>query len=230
MDKQYYKRCHIVLVKCPYRLSNRCDFHSQCCHFLDREEKIWFFSLYMALKAGNAPLLNVMRREATEMAAEYPEHVWISHVLPDECQVGLVRTKSSLLSRNHSHISADQSTAFHITLRPHQPSLSIDNAAAIFSLPDLHPALGDWCSGLTYLDRNGQCLSAFDCPLPFTHVNIWHNVHLQQCSAQDSWLLVPIQTVQALPLSTNLPHGRCHTVLVNHVDGNYTSQTGGESE
>lgn len=224
------ERCHIVLVKRPYRSSNRRDFHAQCCRFLDREEKIRFFSLFVVLKMGNVPLLNLMHQEATEMASHYPEHVWISRVLPDEHQVGVVKAKSSLFARKGSHISADQHTAFHLTQRPHWSFLAIDDAATLFSLPDLRPALGDWFSGLTYLDRNGQRRSPPDCPLPFTHVHVWNNVRVQQYSAQDSRSLVPVQTIHALPPSTSLPHGRSHTVLVNHAGGDHTSYSGDERE
>ncbi|KAG2058806.1 hypothetical protein BDR06DRAFT_980194 [Suillus hirtellus] len=43
--------CHITHVKQPYCLSNRKDFHGQCCCFLDRQEKLHFFQLYMVLKS-----------------------------------------------------------------------------------------------------------------------------------------------------------------------------------
>ncbi|EGO03900.1 hypothetical protein SERLA73DRAFT_33519, partial [Serpula lacrymans var. lacrymans S7.3] len=44
------ERCHITLVKTPYRGSNHRDFHGQCCRFLDRQEKQCFFQLYTTLK------------------------------------------------------------------------------------------------------------------------------------------------------------------------------------
>ncbi|KAG1749361.1 hypothetical protein EDB19DRAFT_1893663 [Suillus lakei] len=43
------ERCHITHVKWPYHMSNHRDFHSQCCHFLDWQEKLQFFQLYTVL-------------------------------------------------------------------------------------------------------------------------------------------------------------------------------------
>ncbi|KIK12938.1 hypothetical protein PISMIDRAFT_47036, partial [Pisolithus microcarpus 441] len=44
------KRCHITHIKTPYCLSNCCNFHDQCCHFLDHQEKQRFFQLFTTLK------------------------------------------------------------------------------------------------------------------------------------------------------------------------------------
>ncbi|KAG1812059.1 uncharacterized protein BJ212DRAFT_1448196 [Suillus subaureus] len=38
--------CHITHVKQPYHMSNCRDFHSQCCCFLDWQEKLQFFQPY----------------------------------------------------------------------------------------------------------------------------------------------------------------------------------------
>ncbi|KAG1803838.1 uncharacterized protein HD556DRAFT_1429421 [Suillus plorans] len=45
------EHCHITHVKQPYCLSNHKDFHGQCCHFLNWQEKLHFFQLYMVLKS-----------------------------------------------------------------------------------------------------------------------------------------------------------------------------------
>ncbi|KAF9477723.1 hypothetical protein BDN70DRAFT_810175 [Pholiota conissans] len=222
------ERCHIVLAKRPYRLSNRRDFHAQCCNFLNREEKLRFFQLYTILKDSGAPLLNMMYREAHEMAIHYPESVWISNILPNERRVFSTRGHASLFSKGHSHISADNTTAFLLTQRPHFSHIPVDEAAELFHLPDFRPALGDFFSLLTYTDRGGQRRSPANCALTFTHVNVWKNVRLQQCSSQDERLLVPVQTVQALPPAEGMPYGRAHTVLVDHLGGQRTSQTGDE--
>ena len=216
------ERCHITLVKRPYRLSSPRDFHLQCCRYLDREEKIRLFSLYTTIKTGGASLLNEMRREAGEMAAHYPESQWISQVLPDEHPVPKCGPPSNLFRRAHSCISADETTAFLLTRAPHLPNISIEDASVSFMLPDLRPALCDLFSGRGYATRYGGCRPGFalDCALPFTHINVWRNLRLQRCSAQDQRVLMPAQTVQALQPSDEMPHGRYHTVAVNFPSNN----------
>lgn len=218
------ERCHITHVKTPYRLSNHRDFHGQCCRFMDRAEKRNFFKLFTTLKTGGASLLNEMRQEAGAMAIHYPEATWITTVLPEE-QVSTTRQRSNLFSKTRSRISQDETTAFLVNIRPHA-TLSVDEAAEIFKLPDLRPALGDFDSGLGYMDRHGQRRSPATCSLPFNQLRVWHNLRLQQHSAQDDRVLRPAETLQALPPSADLPHGRCNTVLAHHSGGVKTSQTG----
>lgn len=222
------EHCHIVLVKQPYCLSNQCDFHSQCCQFLDCEEKMHLFTLFTTIKTGGSALLNEMHQEANQMATHYPESQWISQVLPDEHQFPIcTRQLPSLFKRAHSHISANETTAFLLT-RTHFPQVSIEDASDWFMLPDLCPALGDWFLGFSYANHH-RCQSTSDCTLPFTHIRIWNNIWLQQCSAQDQQVLVPVQTVQALQPSTEMPFGRYHMVLVNFLSEDNASQSQDES-
>lgn len=54
------ERCHIILVKEPYRHSNRREYHEQCARWLDRKEKAEQFQLYTALAGPGESLLNIM--------------------------------------------------------------------------------------------------------------------------------------------------------------------------
>jgi hypothetical protein len=199
---------------------------------MDRIEKIHLFSLYVSLKSNNASLLNEMFREAAEVADHYPEATWLSHVLPkgDISVTGSASTPS-LFSKLRSHLSDDHSTAFLVTAKPHHLCLSIDGAATLFDLPDFHGALGDFFSlQQTYVERRGHRKSGPHCQLPFTHVHIWNNFKMQQFSSQDPRILLPSRTVQALPPSGDMPHGRCNTVLVGVTDGSgeHTSSSGAD--
>ncbi|KAI5982229.1 hypothetical protein EDD15DRAFT_2181328 [Pisolithus albus] len=217
------ERCHITHVKVPYRLSNRRDFHFQCCRFLDRQEKQRFFQLFTTLKTAGAPLINEMLREATQMQMHYPESTWIANVLPDEQRISSVTPKTSIFDRDHSHISSDNSTAFLVTLKPHFPNISVDDTALFLSIKDLRPALGDFFSGRSYLSRNGRRLSSPHCHLPFTDLHAWDKFRIQQRSTQNPLSLSPPQTIQAIPPSSNMPWGRAHTVLISHESGDVVS-------
>jgi hypothetical protein len=215
------ERCHITHVKTPYCMSNRRNYHEQCCRYMDRVEKVRLFNLYTSLKINGASLLNEMVLESQEIADHYPEATWLSHILPPgEARTGLGVSKPSLFNKSRSHLSDDHSAAFLVTIQPHRPCLVISQAADIFRLLDLRGALGDYFSlRQTYATRNGHRRSKPDCPLPFSHIHVWHSFRFQQYSTQDNRIVRPSQTVQALPPSDSMPYGRCNTVLVNDTDG-----------
>ncbi|KAI6021937.1 hypothetical protein EDC04DRAFT_2575477 [Pisolithus marmoratus] len=75
------ERCHITHVKMPYRLSNRRDYHVQCCRFLDRQEKQRLFRLFTTLKRSTSPLFFKMVNEARLLSIHFPETNWIPGVL-----------------------------------------------------------------------------------------------------------------------------------------------------
>ena len=57
------ERCHITLVKTPYRHSNHRNFHEQCCHFLNLQEKQCFFHLFTSFKTVRTALIDEMAHE-----------------------------------------------------------------------------------------------------------------------------------------------------------------------
>ncbi|KAI5980755.1 hypothetical protein EDD15DRAFT_2186505 [Pisolithus albus] len=150
------ERCHITHVKMPYRLTNRRDYHVQCCRFLDRQEKRRFFCLFTSLKTSMSPLFFEMVNEARLMAIHFPEANWISGVSPTEHHVGSVRSQRSIFDNPRSRVSASNTTALLLTIRPHCPNLLLHDAAAYLHLDDLIPALGDFFSGRTYTTRNQE--------------------------------------------------------------------------
>ncbi|KAG1832346.1 hypothetical protein F4604DRAFT_1606038 [Suillus subluteus] len=217
------ERCHITHVKRPYRMTNRRDFHGQCCRFLDRQEKPQFFQLYTVLKSQRASLIYEMSREANTMVLHYPEATWISTVLPDEQYVGAGKPITSLFTNNRTHFSSDNTVAILLTCRPHFPRLSIEEASQRFHIPDLCPALGDLISGRSYIERNGRRFCRPNCSLSFDYIHVWQKFRMQQRSTQDRRIVSPAHTVQALPPSSSMPFGRGDTVLITHESGELLS-------
>lgn len=218
------ERCHITHVKTPYRMSNRRDFHGQCVRYMDRVEKMNVFGLFAALASHEASLLNDIVTETNNMADHYPEQTWLSRVLPEGEAVSIKRSKArtNLFGKKTSLVSDDQMTAIYLNVKPHFKALSIDTITESYCLPDLRGALGDYFSGLSYSDRSGQRRSRADCPLPTFIFHVWQNVRIQHRSFQDSRIVAPQQTVQALPPNRSLPFGLCNTVLVSGDDGDCT--------
>jgi hypothetical protein len=222
------ERCHITHVKRPYRMSNRKDFHGQCCRFLDRQEKLQFFQLYTVLKSQRASLIYEMSREANTMALHYPEATWISTIMPGEQYVIAGKPTTSLFTNNRTRFSSDDTVAILLTCRPHFPRLSIEEASQLFRIPDLCPALGDLISGRSYLERNGRRICRPNCSLSFHHLHVWQKFRMQRRSTQDSRIVSPARTVQALPPSSLMPFGRGDTVLITHESGELLSPAASE--
>ena len=188
---------------------------------MDHVEKARLFHLYTSLKTNGASFLNEMVHEASEVSNHYPEVVWLPHALPlGEASAGIGASNSSLFSKSRSHISDNRSSAFLVNLKPHHLRMDTTEAARLFCLPDLHPALGDYFSlQQSYAVCNGQRRSRLGCFLPFTQIHVWTKFQMQQYSTQDSRILLPSQTLQALPPSDSMPYGRGNTVLINDTDG-----------
>ncbi|KAG6906603.1 hypothetical protein DXG01_012984 [Tephrocybe rancida] len=217
------ERCHITHVKTPYRRSNRRNFHEQCARFMDRVEKLNLFGLFVALKRNNTSLLNEMETETTAVADHYPEQTWLSRVLPHDQLVSNRRCRKTLFDKKKGLISVDEMTVISLNIRAHQQVL-IDAMPSDYGLADLRPALGDYLGGLSYSQRKGQRKSGPMCPLPFSSIDVWNNFRIQHRSLQDSRLISPHFTVQALPpdFESGLPFGRCNTVLIADDVGNRT--------
>ena len=148
-----------------------------------------------------------------------PQLSWNPHASFIE-QSRVVSQPNKLLFENpHSSISPDNNRALLITLNPHFPKLSIDDASRFFGINDLCPALGDFFSNCLYTSRNGRRLSPFNCPLSFSSLDAWRSFRIQLRSTQNPSTFSPPQTIQAEPPSGSLPFGRRNTVLLSHETG-----------
>ncbi|KAI6138986.1 hypothetical protein BKA82DRAFT_3989182, partial [Pisolithus tinctorius] len=176
------------------------------------------FQLYTTLKSIDSPLLNEMADEAKLMALHYPEATWISSVLSTEQYAGTSHSERSIFNNPWLHALPTNSRIL-LTLHPHFPVIPLHDATVLLGLDDFLPTLGDFFSGHTYTVCNGHRTSLPNCPLPFHDVNIWEKLQIQQCSMQDTQLIVAIQTVQVAPCSPTLPSGHANTVLITHEIG-----------
>lgn len=208
---------HITHVKAPYRLSNRRNYHEQCCRFMDRVEKCLNFDLYTTIKTQGPSLAASIAAEASRIATHTHELTEHAEAVP----VGIVPSApSSLFDKHRSHVTDDRLTAFTVSIKPHYANVPIDTIAHSFQVPDFHAALGDYfVLKQSYAARHGQRRSTSDCRLPFLQIHVWKSFRMQQCSAQDSRVLLPVRTVQALPPDSALPFGRGDTVMVSGEDG-----------
>ncbi|KAH8979549.1 hypothetical protein EDB86DRAFT_2814501, partial [Lactarius hatsudake] len=115
-------------------------------------------------------------------------------------------------------VSSDSLTAFHLNKTPDVASISISDAANLYALQDFWPALGDFTRGLSHQQRRGRRISRGHPDVGFDHIRIWFRFKIQLRSTHDRHVVVPAQTVQALPLSKKHPQGLCDAVLI-HTHG-----------
>lgn len=107
--------------------------------------------------------------------------------------------------------------------------MSIDDAAQLYGLNDLRPALSDYqrraasspTTPRTIVGSRGQSDS-----LPFDLLNIWVHVRIQNKAYYSPHQVLPAQTVNAVPPSDDWPHGSLDTILFNMDAGKHWPQSG----
>lgn len=232
------KWCHITHVKIPYCLSNHCNFHEQCCRFLDCQEKQQFFQHYTTLKTARVPLIDEIvcemelihlyhaeptSNDASTSAAGPADDSSGAGIRDSERLIGLPSQKNSLFKKHQAWISANNQSAILLAIHPHLPDLDIDVASRTLGIADLRPALGDFLLDHSYGNCNSCHYAAVNCPLPFMTLHAWNKFHIQHYSVQNPLSLVPPQMVQAVPPSSALPFGHANTILLVHESSEFIS-------
>ncbi|KAG2105843.1 uncharacterized protein F5147DRAFT_746400 [Suillus discolor] len=115
--------------------------------------------------------------------------------------------------------------AFHLTYSPSIRSISINNAAIKFGLPDLWPAIADFlCRKATHGQNHvhtigGARRAGPTASLPFDKIQIWFKLRLQDTEFHDSSIIWPTQTLNCVPPSDVWNSGRYDSVIVNNELG-----------
>jgi len=137
---------------------------------MDCVEKINIFGLFATLISNEASLLNNMIVETNLMVDDYPEQTWLLRVLPEKALVSMkqFQTKTNLFRKQTSLVSDNNRTAIYLNINSYCKSLSVDVIAALYKLPDLYGALGDFFGQIFYADRLGQRQSRPNCALVST--------------------------------------------------------------
>ncbi|KIK17531.1 hypothetical protein PISMIDRAFT_111211 [Pisolithus microcarpus 441] len=116
------------------------------------------------------------------------------------------------------------STAFHLNLHPSLCCLSVDSAAEKFAIPDLHSALGDFlalhsCHGRRIQPFGRTRQLAQDTPLPFTYLQIWYKVHIQQRDYHDRTSTALTYTIHAEPPNGHWKYGHYNAAILQVDEG-----------
>lgn len=229
------EHAHIEVVKDPAATTNNTNYESQICRTLDRDEKCRRFNTAIALTQQS-------KRTKEDGASDSDSETEKNGKGNDDEDLGLEeelwspqRQKTNLFAAAQRLLVAPLgtvprpfrkfvtgSTAFHLTRDPSITRISIDDAAILFKLPDLRGALGDYLNrdGLGAFAQNfhtygGVRRSPIDVPLPFSELQVWHKVRLQQKSYYDPSALGSTFTVHAHPADRTWTHGRYDAAILN---------------
>ncbi|PPQ98093.1 hypothetical protein CVT26_003263 [Gymnopilus dilepis] len=238
------EHAHIEVVKEPARASNNQNYESQICRDLDRSGKMRDFELATTIRAAKLDFRHTAPTGQGSNASEAEADLTsvnttgglLAHLGTTSLLSGSTRQEVdyfTMASQLRSQVSPDlprpyrtrQSspfTAFHLTRDPTSKCMSIDQVAALFQLPDLRPALGDYILRLKQARPDGKLLtvggrriSNEQTMLPFSEVSVWNSFRLQNKAYHSPHDVLPGQTINAHPPNKDWPHGRYDTVIAN---------------
>jgi hypothetical protein len=229
------EHAHITEIKTPGRSGNNRSHNPQICRYLDRSEKHRNFSLALSICELQTDTQD--REEGLE--DEDPDDSTEDNHGDDDDDENMFGYLSSsppqpdLFARaNHlaTHVTPStplplrtqhtDTTAFQLNFHPSISSMTVDEVASKFKLPDLRPAIAD------YIRRAGDLRAPIfkigqrrssppDANLPFTHLQVWYSVRMQMRTSDVEGITDP-QRVCATPPSDGWPFGRYDTILITN--------------
>lgn len=235
------EHAHITEIKDPAHAGNNQKYESQITRHLDRAEKCRRFDLATSVREAavefgrHDPVEGDDNMEGDSVeshnihtTAELLDEIdpvsnlsGPSRDLTDYFQVSaeLKRGKVTNALKPFRTFSV-ATTAFHLTRDANIRGATIDAISSFYHLDDLRPALAD------FMQRNnqepsrihnmsGRRISTSNCQLPFENLHIWHRLRMQSKSYHNQQVVLPAQTVNALPSQGDWKFGRFDTVLVN---------------
>ena len=118
------------------------------------------------------------------------------------------------------HTFSCPQAAFHLNRDP-SFNMPINEIATLFSIPDLHQALSDYIQCITNANDGyirvlgGRRSASQGSQLPFTHLQVWKKLRLQNKAYHYPHETLPSKTINACPPSGEWELGRYDPVIVN---------------
>ncbi|KAG2157308.1 hypothetical protein DEU56DRAFT_750446 [Suillus clintonianus] len=226
------EHAHITEIKGPACPSNNNNYNSQICHHLDHADKCHHFELATSLLdniSSSKQQVHTDHGDAVDDDVNFDvdddhdipaellvtikcsgylhpiiNYFAIAKLLQDR-EVGTVPVPLRLFSVG--------CTSFHLSYDPSIRTISVDDAALKFGLPDLHEAAHgqDFVHTIGGARRAGPTAS-----LPFEKLQVWFKLRLQDTDFHDISIIWPAQTLNCSPPSGVWTCGRYDPVIVNN--------------
>ena len=242
------EHAHVEMIKEPAASTNNHHYDAQICRYLDRIEKCRLFETATRLSSAAATNLNggedVPDSEIDEAAVDgtgpstgdedLQEHptAFLSDIwAPKRTVPNLFAIAEKLLAAVPGTIPypirtfVSGATALRLNYNSSIRHVTIDKAAEMFDIPDLRAAIADYLGREGLFAQNfhsfgGQRRSPADAHLPFSEIQIWYKVRLQQKSYHDHTSISSIFTINAHPSDRTWKYGRRDAAIL-HVDARH---------
>jgi hypothetical protein len=228
------EHAHIEVVKDPASMTNHHDYNAQICRTLDRDEKCRLFAtalrlLMPATAPGNATLDSNEDDDPKDVDDNGPgnalDDLWsATSRSSDFFKIAFQEATAPTPEKKFpTRTIIAGPTAIHLNIEPNHRRLSVDQVAEAFRLPDLRGALADYVrrdvkpSLKTFHTWGGARRSSPDAELPFSELQVWHKVRLQQKSYYFPETTAQTFTVNARPPDRTWTFGR-HDAAILQLD------------
>jgi hypothetical protein len=239
------ERAHIEVIKNPSEFSNNQKYESQICRHLDRVEKCQRFDLFTAVRDAGVDFRATTKsfledNSDCESVASDDSSIETTANLVDQINPVSALLGKSLLShvdyfakaadlekappsgqvpQRQPHTFSTPQAAFHLNRDP-SFNMPINDIATLFNIPDLHEALSDYMQRISntndgYIRVLGGRRSVRGSQLPFTHLQVWKKLRLQNKAYHYPHETLPSKTVNVCPPSGEWELGRYDPVIVN---------------
>ncbi|KAJ7065071.1 hypothetical protein C8F01DRAFT_983641 [Mycena amicta] len=217
------EKAHSTQIKHPARSqTNHRDYDPQIVRHLDRAEKLRLFDLYTGIKTGHLKMDLEDVDEEDEADTKSLDNTGPSLTGESNRPVRNLFQAASLypilFPAAETRFTVTHSTAFLLNRRPTIPKISIEDAAHMYGIADLRAAIGDYLEGQNAQPIiGGRRRNRPDCHLPFTDLELWSSLRLQNKSPHTS-IPLPSQLVFAQPpcIDSTWPTGRYDAVLLSN--------------
>ncbi|KAG1887913.1 uncharacterized protein F5891DRAFT_1132056 [Suillus fuscotomentosus] len=203
------EHAHITVVKDPARSSNNNNYDPQICRHLDQDEFANEDDETDSDVDDTPAGLPSTSRQPGQPRPTTNYFVIAKMLQQREMGSVPVPLRTFVIGR----------TAFHLAYDPSIRSITLDEVAIKFGLPDLRPAMADYLHReVTYSNHihsiGGPRRAGHNAELPFHKVQVWFKVRLQETEFHDICDICPAQTLNCVPPSDPWTFGRYDNVII----------------
>lgn len=211
------ERLHILMSKIPYRATNHKNYEEQMCRYLDREEKLALFEMYIHWRASAKGKAVDGRKTSTELtcivlddASHEPGVTLRSEDFSAFAGLFLPKSVKNAFTEPACDVPRNDTSAFSLTSRITHGDASVRTISKIYGLPKLATLLlqRSFLQLHNGYKRVRPTVKFLDC---------WDRVRIQLRSQDNSNVVLEPLTVMACPPNKDVPFGLYNFVLVKDL-------------